>query len=463
MALKLYNTLTKSKEDFKPINPGQARIYTCGPTVYDTVSIGNFRSYIFADTLKRVLRANGYNLQTIENITDVGHLTDDADSGEDKLEAQSQKTGQKATEIADIIMDRYFTDRRKLKLSDPNKWVKATDHIEDQIKMIQELEERGFTYKIEDGIYFDSSKLDDYGKLANLNVEGQLEGARVEKTEGKKSSSDFALWKFSPKDSQRQQEWVSPWGVGFPGWHIECSAMSRRYLEFPFDIHTGGIDHIPVHHTNEIAQNEALTGKPSVKYWLHNEFLVIDNKKMSKSLGNIYSITDLEGKGFSPLVFKYFTYSAHYRQQQNFTWKALEAAQNAYEKILRNISNWVDAENFTETEPDKNYLEKFQDAYNDDMNMPQALAVAWDLINSDLGSSKKVSTLLEMDKILGLNLSSALEKEEAPIFIQNLLSEREIAREKKDWTKADELRGEIEKAGYIIDDTGSGPVVHKKL
>lgn len=459
MDLYLYNTLTRKKEKFEPINPPYVGIYTCGPTVYNYAHIGNLRTYIFEDILKRVLLYNGYIVKHVMNITDVGHLTSDADEGEDKIEREAKKERRSAWEIAEFYTEAFKRDIRKLNIIEPDIWCKATEHIKDFIDLILILENKGYTYKTSDGIYFDTSKVPDYGKLAGQDLESLLPGARVEYNPEKKNPTDFALWKFSPKDVKRQMEWDSPWGVGFPGWHIECSVMSTKYLGQPFDIHCGGIDHIPIHHTNEIAQSEAAFDKPMAKYWLHGEFLVMGDKKMAKSEGNFVTLSDLEEKGYHPLAYRYFCLTAHYRTPLRFTWTALEGAQRALNRLYENMKKYPKKD----VEFHKEYEEEFHKAINDDLDMPKAIAITWELIKDDkIPPEVKRATLLQFDKVLGLSLDNPPEiKVEVPEEIWQLLEERETARKNKDWKKADEIREEIKKRGYIIEDTPQGPRIKK--
>lgn len=459
MDLYLYNTLTKRKEKFEPLNPPYVGMYTCGPTVYNYAHIGNLRTYIFEDILKRVLIYNGYIVKHVMNITDVGHLTSDADEGEDKIEREAKKERRSAWEIAEFYTEAFKRDLKKLNIIEPDIWCKATDHIQDFIDLILILERKGYTYKTSDGIYFDTSKVPDYGKLAGQDLESLLPGARVEYNPEKKNPTDFALWKFSPKDVKRQMEWDSPWGIGFPGWHIECSAMSTKYLGQPFDIHCGGIDHIPIHHTNEIAQSEAAYDKPMAKYWLHGEFLVMGEKRMGKSEGNFITLSDLEEKGYHPLSYRYFCLTAHYRSPLKFTWTALEAAQRALFRLYENIKRYPQGN----ASYDKKYEEEFHKAINDDLDMPKALAITWELVKDDkISPEVKRETLLQFDKVLGLSLDNPPEiKIEIPEEIWKLVEEREVARKNKDWEKADKIREEIKNRGYIIEDTPQGPRVKK--
>ena len=453
MSLKLYNTLSRKKERFIPINKKNVGIYTCGPTVYWYQHIGNLRSYIFSDILKRVLMYNNYKVKQIMNVTDVGHLTSDADSGDDKIEKAAKKEGKKAEDISNYYLKVFRDDFKKLNIIEPNKWTKATGHIKEQIELIKKLEKKGYTYKTKDGIYFNSSKLKDYGKLARLDIKGLQEGKRINLGE-KKNKTDFALWKFSEKPGERQQEWKSPWGVGFPGWHIECSAMSMKYLGETFDIHTGGIDHIPIHHTNEIAQSEAVTGEKFVNYWMHGNFLTFKGEKVSKSKGGLYTISELEEKGFSPLEYRYLCLTTHYRKPLNFTLENLESARNSYQRLKNIISEIKDDKKINEV-----YLKKFEKDINYDLNMPNALAELWDFIR-DKKAKGKYQTIKNMDEVFGLDL---LKKEKVEISkkVKELIKEREKARKEKDWKKADELRDKIKKQGYSLDDTKKGAVVKK--
>jgi len=451
--------MSRKIEEFKPQNPDEVSFYTCGPTVYDYAHIGNYRAYIFNDILKRTLRFDGFNVLHIMNITDVGHLTSDSDEGEDKIEKSARLESKSAAEIADHYTEAFKSDLKKLNIIEPKIWCKATDHIKEQLDLIKVLEKKGFTYQTSDGIYFDTSKTKDYGKLAKLNLEGQEEGARVEKNPEKKNPSDFALWKFSPKDQKRQMEWESPWGIGFPGWHLECSAMSMKYLGETIDIHTGGIDHVPVHHTNEIAQSEAATGKQFVRFWAHNEFLLMNSGKMAKSEGGFITVEELEKKGFDPIVYRFFNLSSHYRSKLNFTWEALQGAKNSWEKLKGKFLD-LGQQNGT---PDEAFIEKFKTAINNDLSMPQALVVMWDVFKSNINDFDKRATLLEFDKVFGLGLGNVDEDEvEVPEEIKKLVAERDKARVNKNWEKSDELRKEIEKAGWLLEDTADTSRLRKK-
>jgi len=451
--LKLYNTLTRKKEVFKPIKEDSVGIYSCGPTVYWYQHIGNLKAYVFSDTLRRYLRYLGYNVKQVMNVTDVGHLTNDSDDGEDKMEKAAKKEGKNAKEVADYYFKLFREDFKKLNIEEPNVWCKATEYIKDQIDLLKILEKKGYTYRTSDGIYFDSSKFKNYTKLAKLNKEGLKAGKRVDLGE-KKNKTDFALWKFSG-DEKRQQEWDSPWGVGFPGWHLECSAMSMKHLGETFDIHTGGTDHIPVHHTNEIAQSEAATGKKFVNFWLHENFLTSKGEKVGKSSGGLYTISELEKEGFAPLVYRYFLLTGHYRKLLDFSLDILKTAKVSYDRLKKIISKLK-----TDEEINKKYLKEFEKAMDDDLNTPKALQVLWNLVRDEKAKGK-IKTIERIDEVFGLAL---LKKEEIkiPREIQKLADEREKARKEKNWKKADELRDEIREKGYILEDTSEGVNVRKK-
>jgi len=483
MPIRLYNTLTRKKEIFKPLKKDRAGFYACGPTVYWYAHIGNFRTYIFEDILRRTLEYNGYKVKHIMNFTDVGHLTSDEDVGEDKMEKGAKRDGKTAAEIANFYIDAFKKDAKALNIKNPSVYARATAHIKEQIELVEILEEKGFTYKIYDGLYFDTTKLKDYGKLARLKEEGLKPGARVARVAGKKHQTDFALWKFTPAGVKRQQEWDSPWGRGFPGWHLECSAMSQKYLGEQFDIHGGAIDLIPIHHTNEIAQSEAAYGKIPARYWVHGEFLLIDGDKMSKSLGNLTKIDDL-AKRFSPLAFRYLTLTAHYRSQMNLTWESLESAQtalnNLYQKIRDlnevadplvwrikkinqklNLSNKKTKEIFKKTEK---YQEEFVEAINNDLDMPKALAVLWQAAGDQtLWPDAKKELMLNFDNVFGLGLAS-VQPVAIPLKVKKLAKEREILRQQKNWIKADMVRAKIEQEGWLIEDSPQGfRLVEKRI
>ncbi len=409
MALKLYNTLTRKEELFTPIEDHKVGMYTCGPTVYNYAHIGNLRTYIFEDVLKRALRYEHYEVRHVMNITDVGHLTSDADTGEDKMEKGAKREGKSAWDIAKFYTEAFKRDMELLNIEPPTIWCAATDHINLQIEQIKQLEAKGVTYQAEDGIYFDTSKIADYGKLAHLSIENLKAGARVEMVAGKKNPTDFALWKFSPKDSKREMEWEGPWGVGFPGWHIECSAMSIYYLGEQFDIHCGGIDHIPVHHTNEIAQAETATGKkPWVNYWMHGEFLVLKDEKMAKSGDNFLTLQRVIDEGISPLAYRYFALTAHYRSQLNFNWDALKGAEIALKRLYTVYLGLAKENDSSTGKPIPAYIALFKKYLENDLDMPRALTVLWDVLKDEAQSpADRRATAIDFDKVLGL-LSSTL-------------------------------------------------------
>jgi cysteinyl-tRNA synthetase len=454
MTLRLFDTYTREVRDFAPVDPSEGRMYACGPTVYDYAHIGNLRTYVFEDILRRVLEFNGYRVKHVMNITDVGHLVSDADTGEDKMEVGARRAGRSAWEIADYYTQAFKQDLTRLNILEPTIWCRATDHIPEQIEMICCIEAKGFTYRTSDGIYFDTSHLADYGHLARLDTRGLRAGARVEKGE-KRNPTDFALWKFSSPDQKRQMEWNSPWGVGFPGWHIECSAMSAKYLGTFFDIHCGGEDHIPVHHTNEIAQTEACHDTRLANFWMHGHFLLLEDAKMAKSAGEFLRMQTLMERGYDPLAYRYFCMGAHYRAKLSFTWEALDAAATALQRLRTAAHEWGQP-----GEVDLTYLNRFKEQINEDLNMPRALAVVWELVKDDLPPSTKKATLLQLDRVLGLRLAE-WQPEEAviPEKIMALVEEREKARRAKQWKDADALREQVRQAGYEIEDTPKGPKI----
>lgn len=432
-------------------------MYTCGPTVYDYAHIGNLRTYIFEDILRRTLAFNGFRIKHVMNITDVGHLTSDGDTGEDRMEKGSRRTGKSAWEIAEEYTQEFKRDLDRLNILPPTIYCRATDHISEQIAFIRKIEEKGFTYRTADGIYFDTSCLPGYGYLARLDVEGLQAGARIDMGE-KRRPTDFALWKFSPPGEKRQMEWDSPWGVGFPGWHIECSAMSARYLGELFDIHCGGEDHISVHHTNEIAQTEAAFGTRLANFWMHGYFLQLGEARMGKSLGNFIRLQDLIDEGFDPLAYRYFCLGAHYRAKLSFSLESMNSAARSFDR-LRLLA-------YEMGEPgavNEDYVDAFVSQINDDLNMPRALAITWELVRSELPSPVKKATLLLFDQVLGLRLGTWKPAEEAiPPAILELVELRQQARKEKRWAEADSLRNQVQSAGYEIEDTLQGPRVKKR-
>ena len=530
--VKLFNTLTKKKDRFQPIKDNRVGLYTCGPTVYNYAHIGNLRTYIFEDVLKRVLKFNGYQVKHVMNVTDVGHLTGDRDMGEDKMEKGVRNTiyfrcpncgewspsgiqiekellntlgdanirsmhprcnkcwkssclkreivkhgtdflkenkEQPAWEVTAFYWQAFRDDMKKLNIAEPDIWCKATDHIQEQIDLIKKLEEKKFTYKTSDGIYFDTSRFKDYNKLSHQPLENLIEGARVEKNDEKKNPTDFALWKFSPRNEKRQMEWKSPWGVGFPGWHIECSAMSMKYLDVGaygdtpmLDIHCGGIDHINIHHTNEIAQSEAATGQKFFNYWLHGAFLnLAGGDKMAKSADNFLTLTsEFIDKNINPLVYRYAAFQTHYRKPMEWSEELVKSAavalNNLYDEFIKLKQSWFKAK------PEPMLIDKFKTAINDDLNMPQALAITWEAIKADLSDKIKRATLLEFDKVLGLSLNKVKPTTvKIPAEIKKLAEERQAARANKDWTKADELRKTISELGFTVEDAGNDFMIKK--
>ena len=448
--IKLYNSKSRKKENFKPLTE-TVRLYTCGPTVYDFAHIGNLRTYIFEDVLKRVLQYNGHNVKHVMNITDVGHLVSDDDTGEDKIEKKAKEESKNAWELAAYYTDKFKEDITALNIKDPDIFVKATDTIEDQIKLIKELEEKGFTYKIEDGIYFDTSKLEDYGKMSNLE---EIEAGKRVEMGGKKNPTDFALWKFSRPDEDRQMEWDSPWGVGFPGWHTECVVMAKENLGIPFDIHCGGIDHLEIHHPNEIAQSKAAYEKNPANFWMHGEFLNVSGEKMSKSKENFHTLGDIT-KDYPPLAYRYLCLNSHYRSKMNFSEEALNGAKNSLKKMKERVTDLPE-----KSEVSKKYKKKFLAAINDDLNTPQALKVAWNMLkDSDLDPKIKKATIIDFDKVLGLSLTK---KEEIPDNIVKLAEKRLKAKKEENYERADEIREEINNKGYKIEDVKAGYKLKKK-
>jgi cysteinyl-tRNA synthetase len=466
--LVLYNTRTRRKERFEPLVPGEARVYTCGPTVYSPQHIGNLRPVLFADLLKRALLAEGLAVRHVTNVTDVGHLTDDEhDAGDDKMELAAQRSGRRAEEIAAEYTEQWLRDRRRLGCLEPEVLCKATDHIPEQIEMIRELEAKGVTYAIADGLYFDTTKFPRYAEFARLDREELRAGERIGDVEGKRHPADFALWKLAQPGVRRQQEWDSPWGRGFPGWHIECSAMAHRYLGAPFDIHTGGVEHVKVHHTNEIAQSETALGiHPWVRFWLHEDWIVFQGEKISKSLGHTLVLQDLVDRGWLPLSFRYFILQAHYRKQQSFHDEAMEAADRGYRRLLQQTLALRDAPG----EPDPGALapwrKRFWEAVRDDLNAPRALAVAGEVARDEaLGPAERRALLEEFDRWLGLDLLTAevsREAQESDPRIDALVAERQAARERRDFAAADRLRDALAAEGIVVDDTPEGPKWRRK-
>ncbi len=478
--LRFHNTLSGTLETFTPISSGCVKMYNCGPTVYDRVHIGNLRAYVFANTLRRALDTWGYDVKQVINITDVGHLVSDADDGEDKMEKSAKKRGLSAQEIAQEITDLFFTDLDLLGIDrDTIQLPKATEFIAEQIALVQTLEEKGYAYIIADGVYFDTAKFASYGKLGNINVAEQKEGARVEENVEKKNPSDFALWKLSPNGEQRQQEWASPWGVGFPGWHIECTAMIFKLLGKQIDIHTGGIDHIPVHHNNEIAQAEAATGRQYVRYWMHGAFINIEGKRIAKSLGNTIYLQSIVDKGYSPRALRYWFLTGHYRSPMNFTWDALDGANTALKNLSRHMldttnSNTTtsDAQHSTQkAEPDAAFLADFYAAIADDLDTPKAIARVWELVkDASVSPEVKRASLLAADQVLGLGLADTqpvvkiefMPIDTLPEEVRAIVAERQAARTDKNFARSDELRTQLASQGYEVTDSADGQHISKK-
>jgi len=457
MDLFIFNTRSRKKEKFKPQKPPEVGLYTCGPTVYDYAHIGNMRAYVFSDILRRVLEFNKYKVQHVMNITDVGHLVSDADEGEDKVVLEAKRQKKSPYEIAEYYTDVFFQHSDKLNIKSPTIACKATDHIQEMIDFVKELVEKGYAYEISDGIYFDISKFPNYGKLSGIDLDEQKEGARVEVNPEKRHPADFALWKKAPKNHIMQ--WPSPWGMGFPGWHIECSAMGLKYLDDNFDIHTGGVDHIPIHHENEIAQNWGYTGREVIKYWMHSEFLQVDGGKMAKSLGNFYTLDDIEEKGYEPIAFRYLLLNAHYRKKVNFTWEALQGAQKAINRLREHVLTFRDAPSQKGVEKGiESYKEEFIKSINDDLNVPKAIGLVWDILRGEKPGQEYYKLLIEFDQVLGLGIEKMEKKEEEEISdeIKELIELREKAREKRNWKEADALRDELFARGIRLLDTPDG-------
>lgn len=460
--MKLYNTLTRKKEEFAPLDGKTVRMYSCGPTVYNFAHIGNMRTYIFMDILRRTLRYEGYKVKGVMNITDVGHLLSDADEGEDKMEKAAKEQRKSPYEIADFYTKVFFDDLKKLNIGKPELTPKATEHIREMLDFVYTLCEKGYGYETSDGIYFDISKFPAYGQLSGINLEDQKAGARVEVNDEKRSPFDFAIWKKAPKEHIMQ--WDSRWGKGYPGWHIECSAMSKKYLGEVFDIHTGGVDHIPIHHENEIAQSYGDSGKNPAKFWMHGEFMLVNNGKMSKKLGNTYLVSQLEEMGYSPMCFRYFCLNTHYRKKLNFTFEGMDGAKTAYARLCALVAKHREGENDVSDEKLAAYRKEFEEDVTDDLNVPGAMGVLWTMLKEP--ASKKIYALaLEMDKIFGLKLDEAKAeevKEEFPAEITAIANERAAARAAKDWGKSDELRAKLDELGYAVKDTKEGYTLTRK-
>ncbi|MBL8311022.1 MAG: cysteine--tRNA ligase [Burkholderiales bacterium] len=456
MSLHLYDTWTRSVREFTSLKPNEVGLYTCGPTVYDYQHIGNYRTFLFEDGLKRVLKLNGYRVNHVMNITDVGHLVSDADEGEDKMEKGSRRTGKTAWDIAALYTESFVADLKSLGIEFPTTLCKATDNIPEQIAFVQEIEKKGYTYRTSDGIYFDTAKQPTYGYLGRLDIAGLQAGARVDLGE-KKNATDYALWKFSKPEDQRQMEWDSPWGRGFPGWHIECSAMAHKYLGAYFDIHCGGEDHITVHHPNEISQTEAAYGTRLANFWMHGYFILLNSAKMSKSSGEFLRVQLLLDKGYDPIAYRYLCLTAHYRSQLTFSWDALDAAQTALER-LRHSAHSLGAPGVA----DQGFVARWMEKLNDDLNFPQALALTYELLKSELAADVKKATLLKFDEAFGLGLANWVPKvEDVPATVRSVADARWAARNNKDWAEADRLRGELTALGWAMKDGKDGYTLTK--
>jgi len=461
--IRLYNTATRKKQLFKPMKKGKVSMYNCGPTVYDYAHIGHMFAYVFVDVLKRTMEFNGLKMRAVMNITDVGHLTSDADTGEDKIEKAAREKKMDAWRIAAYYTNDFFDAMKKLNVKRADVVCKATGHVKQMIELVQAIEKNGMTYKTSDGIYFNTSKFKGYPKFAQLNLKKLKAGARVEKNPEKKNPTDFALWKFSPKGSVRQMEWKSPWGIGFPGWHIECTAMSMHYLGEVYDIHTGGIDHIPIHHTNEIAQAYGATKNAKfVNYWMHNNFIVVDGQKMSKSKKNFYNMADIEAKGFDPIALRYLFIAAHYRTKVNFTWESLQSTEKALNTLRNHIIEWRQTKDKIKSDRTKiaSYKTDFLKAINDDLNTPKALSVLWKLVrDKEINEKDKLKIVLKFDEVLGLRLDKVrpVGKTKLSEEVMEWVEKRDEFRKKGKYEESDEIRRRLkEEFGIVIEDTAKG-------
>lgn len=464
--IKLFNTLTHEKEKLIPINKDEIKMYSCGPTVYSYAHIGNFRTYVFVDTLRRMLEYNGLKMNHVMNITDVGHLTSDADTGEDKMVKAAKKEGKDPYEIAQFYTNIFMEDLKKLNIEQPEVITKATDNIPEMIEMVEEIIKNGYGYETSKGIYFDVSKLDKYPVLSNNEVEGQEAGARIEVDTEKRNPYDFALWIKAPEN--HIMKWDSPWGKSYPGWHIECSAMGRKFLGENFDIHTGGVDHIPVHHENEIAQCKGAFGHNPANFWMHCEFLLVDGGKMSKSLGNIYTLSELKEKGIEPLAYKLFCFNSHYRNKLNFTFDGAKSSQVALNRLRNGYLAHENGNDDVEEEIINSLENKFHSAINDDLNLPEAISIVWEAIKNEKKSKKIAELILKFDSVLGLDLINSKQylnnEEEIPEDIMELAKQRKVAKQEKNWNLADEIRNKINESGYNVKDLPNGEMkVERKL
>lgn len=458
--MKIYNTLTRQKEELQPLNKDYVGIYSCGPTVYQYAHIGNLRTYIFMDELRRVLKRNGYTLKHVMNITDVGHLTSDGDEGEDKMAKSARIMKKDPYEIAAYFTGVFLKDIDRLNITRPEIITKATDNINQMIDFVVGLCDKGYGYETSDGIYYDIQKFKGYGKLSGNNLDDLMSGARVDVNDEKRHPADFAIWKKAPKEHIMQ--WESPWGMGYPGWHIECSAMGLRFLGEKFDIHTGGVDHIPIHHENEIAQSEGLLGHPMVNYWMHGEFMLVNGGKMSKSLGNTYTVDQLIEKGYSPLVFRYFCLNAHYRNKINFTFESMDAAKKALKNLHKEIDRHKGADGKVDAAVIENFRNEFNEAVNDDLNIPKALGIVWNMAKYETKSNDIYELILSTDDVLGLDLDKEFEDVEVAVDdelsnkVEELIAKRLEAKKAKDWATADAIRNKLTEMGIALKDTPQG-------
>jgi len=461
--LKLYNTLTRKKDEFIPIDKDIVKMYSCGPTVYSEAHVGNMRAYLFMDSLRKVLKYNGYKLNHVMNITDVGHLVSDADEGEDKMQKAARLSQMSPWEIAKKYTEIFLKDIDKLNIERPEHITPATEHIKEMEEYVKRIMDNGYAYETSKGIYFDTSKLPSYGELSRANLEKQMAGARIEVDEEKRNPLDFALWIKAPEN--HIMKWESQWGLCYPGWHIECSAMGHKYLGETFDIHTGGVDHIPIHHENEIAQSKGATGKNPANYWIHNEFLLMDGGKMSKSLGNCYTVTTLEERGYEPLAYRYLTFTSHYGNKLNFTWDGIEASQVSLNRLRENYKEHVNGSEMIDSARIEELKERFKAAINDDLNFPAALAVVWEVAKSQVKSKDYAKLLKHFDTVLSLDIDKEPFKKEVKLEIneeiENLLEERKQARLNKNFILSDEIRDKLLSMGYKVIDTKEGQKLEK--
>ena len=460
MDIFFYNTLHKQKELFKPIKESEATIYSCGPTVYKDATIGNMRTNLLSDTLRRILKYNGYKLKHVMNITDVGHLVSDGDEGEDKMIKSAKEEHKTPLEIAEHYTKLFFIDLERLNIQTPEVVCKATDHIKEMLDMVKKIMDNGYAYETSTAIYFDVSKLDEYGILSGIDLKNQKAGARVDVDPEKRNPYDFALWIKAPEN--HLMKWDSPWGPSYPGWHIECSAMSTKYLGEEFDIHTGGIDLVPTHHENEIAQNKGACGKIPAHYWIHGEYLLVDGGKMSKSLGNVYLVDDIMKKGYSPLAYRLFNFSCHYRGKLNFTWDGIESASASLSRLKEGYEKHLNGTEEVSDEIINDLEDRFHKAINDDMNMPLALSIVWEAVRYKTKSKKIADLLKKFDTVLGIKIDETELKEEIPQEILDLAEKRKEARNNKNWSESDKLRDMIFEKGYIVKDTKEGTEIVKK-